>query len=60
MVKPANFDLLKNRILNLYQNGGLKEKLKEGQVIMMLEQMNQSKTETKITFKRRTFSSDED
>lgn len=60
IVKPTNYELLKNRILNLYQNGGLKEKIKEGQLIMMLEQLSQSKNETKITFKRRSFSSDED
>ena len=61
MVKPQKFELLKNKLLSMYQAGQLTNKVSESQLISMLEQFNQQKSETKIQFRRRTFSSsDED
>ncbi len=48
MVKPEKFEILKSRILSLYQSRQLTTKLTEGQLIAMLESTSTQQSKIQV------------
>ena len=52
LVKPQLADAIENQLIGLSQSGRLRERISEEQLLQMLQQLQNTKRETQIKFKR--------
>ncbi|KAM3139815.1 Programmed cell death protein 5 [Paramecium bursaria] len=60
LVKQEKVEKIEIQLCTLAQQGKLQKQITEAELIQMLEGVEAKRQETKITFKRRKFSSDDD
>ena len=52
LVKPQLADAVENQLISLSQSGRIRDRISEEQLLQMLQQLQTSKRETQIKFKR--------